>query len=217
VIVPFNFDDIRELFFFVLRLMACVGGFLVGWFVTGPVASLGYWLISRRSLPQFANYWAKLIVGIGVALLVFWFLPLGGGGGGGGGSGGGIGKGIGPGKGDSGAPKDAIHGKGLGVEPAKTDEKTDGAAPATEILVIEVLGGDDVQEGKYYLIGRQPPAVDVVAVQVQLNFMRSKLAGIDIVLTDRSVGESHLAVRQLVQMAQERMLRSRIITTQAAK
>jgi hypothetical protein len=209
-------DEIRDLLFLALRLMAALGGFLLGWFFTGPIASLTYWILSRRSVPQWALYWAKLAGGILVALLVFWFLPLGMGGGGGG-SGGGTGKGIGPGKGDSGAPKASGKGEGTGEVKKTSDDKGRVSGTASEILTIEMLGGDAVKDGDYYLIARKPPAFDAAALGKRLDELRPTLAGIDIVLTDQSVGESHQAVRLLVQMAQDRKLRSRILMPGATK
>jgi hypothetical protein len=207
-------DDIRALFFLALRLMAAAGGFFVGWFLTTPLVSTGVWLATRKSVPRWLMAWLKLGVGMLVALLVFWYLPLGTGGGGGG-SGGGTGKGVGPGKGDSSGAQSAGDGSGQkdGTGPAaKSGSATASSTPATEILTIELLGGDAVKEGRYYLIDRKQPAADSAAVGHRLDDLQAKLAGIDVVLTEQSVGESHQAVRLLVQMAQDRKLRSRILT-----
>jgi hypothetical protein len=212
MIFGLSVDEIRAVFFLALRFVAAVGGFFVGWFLTEPLVSTVVWLATRKSLPRWVLAWLRLGVGLLVALLVFWYLPLGGGGGGGG-SGGISGKGTGPGLGDTSGPQPAGTGTGKNEGTGKAGKSgTAPAANATEILTIELLGGESVKEGHYYLIDRKQPAVDAVILGQRLDELQPKLAGVDIVLTEQSVGESHQAVRLLVQMAQDRKLRSRILT-----
>jgi hypothetical protein len=205
-------DEIRDLFFLALRLLAATGGFLAGWFVSGPATLLLGRLAFHRPVPQWGQYGAKLAGGALVGFLVFWYLPPGMGGGGGR-SGGGTDKGVGP----------YTDGKGTGTATATGKGESTGKGPHTgatqreKILSVELLGGDQVKDGKYYLIGRQDPPVDGAALQKYLEQHRQELAGVDIFLTERSVGESHLAVRQLQQMANDHQLRSRLVTPSEPK
>ena len=127
-------------------------------------------------------------------------------------AGGGKGKGVGPYSGDGGVETSGKKGAGEAetgkkVEPTKTPK----GLPGTEVLKIELLGGDDVKEGKYYLIDRKTPAVDASSLTKYLDENQQRLAAIDIILTEKSVGESHHAVRQLQSMAQDRKLRSLLV------
>lgn len=203
--------DIREIFFLVLRLLAAAGGFMLGWFVTGPVAAVLVRLAFHRALPRWMMYWCKLLGGLLIGLLVFWFLPLGSGGGGGG-SGGGTGKGVGPFNTDgSGAAKVSDSGKGA-VEGQGTKGGPDiDATKGTVRLDIELLGGEAVKDGKYYLLGQKSPAVNGAELKTYLEQNRQKLAGVNIVLTDQSVGDSHQAYRYLLQLALDYDLRPSIV------
>jgi hypothetical protein len=209
MLTPFS-GEITDIFFFALRLMAAAGGFLAGWFATGPLATLLARLAFHRSMPEWTVYWAKLAGGLLVGLLVFWYLPLGLGGGGGGGSGGGTGKGVGPHADGPGTGKTAT---GKGDDTGKGGPRATDTGKGKDILEIEVLGGTAVKDGKYYLINRKAPAVDKTAMEAYLDANRARLAGMDIILprTDQSVDEDHRAVRQLQQMAKDRNLRSLVV------
>src|SRR5689334_18126058 len=90
--------DITATVFWVVRLAAGFGGALVGWFVTGPVTRLLYRGAFQRPAPGWLVSWARLGGAALVGLLLFYFLPLGGGRGFGWGPG--AGSGPGPGRGD---------------------------------------------------------------------------------------------------------------------
>ncbi len=187
--------DIRSLFFLALRVLAAAGGFLAGWYLTGPVV----WLLARlafhRNVPRWANYLCKLVGGVVVAVIVFWFLPLGSGGGGGG-SGGGTGKGVGPGTDGTG---------GKTVQSGKGEAKGEGGPKAlankgTEIVVVQLLGGKKVKDRKYYLVGNQSEPLDDAALHKYLKDNLQKIAVVEMVLTDDSVGEAHPAYRYVQQL-----------------
>jgi hypothetical protein len=78
-------------------------------------------------------------------------------------------------------------------------------------LTIELLGGDAVKDGRYYMIDRKAPGVDAATLAKYLQQQQHELSGIDIVLSTQSVGESHQAVRQLQQMAQDQKLRTLVV------
>src|SRR5947209_15607769 len=100
----------------VLRVIAGVGGAFVGWFVSDPLARVTYRLAAGKPIPGWTLPWIKVAGAILVGLLVYFFIPLGGGPGGWGygpGLGGGPGKG--PGEGGTQTNGNAASGK--------TDEK----------------------------------------------------------------------------------------------
>jgi hypothetical protein len=144
--------------------------------------------------------WAKLTGAIVVGLLVFYFIPLGGGPGGfgfGPGEGGGAGLGAGKGGDKSGqtSPKD----KGTAGE-----KKGPEAAPQSAVrepVEIELLGGDRYQgDQRFYLIGRTGPAKSLDEVKEYLDERhREKPLEVRIYLTKRSqsVGPNHPAFRRL--------------------
>ena len=68
--------------FWALRAAAGLGGALVGWFVSDPLTRLLYRAAFAKPPPGWVLPWAKLAGAILVGLLVFFFIPLGGGPGG---------------------------------------------------------------------------------------------------------------------------------------
>ena len=147
---------LTEGLFFVLRIIATVGGAVVGWFVCDPLTRGVYRLSFKGTTPGSLLFLTKLAGATGVALLIWFFMPLGGGGGG---LGWGSGMGGGPGKG----PGQGGDKKGTGAESnTKVDKDTKNAknittskiVPPRELLKIEILGGPrfkDDGEDRYYL------------------------------------------------------------------
>jgi hypothetical protein len=150
---------------FVIRIIATVGGAVVGWFVCDPLTRGIYRLSFKGTTPGSLLFLTKLGGATGVALLIWFFMPLGGGGGGlgwGSGTGGGPGKGAGQGGDKKGTGTDDKTKPGKETKDAKaiTPPK---AVPQRELLKIEILGGPrfkDDGEDRYYLFkGKetQPP------------------------------------------------------------
>ena len=147
---------LTEGLFFVLRIIATVGGAVVGWFVCDPLTRGIYRLSFKGTTPGSVLFLAKLGGATTLALLIWFFLPLGGGGGG---LGWGPGMGGGPGKG----PGQGGDKKGAGSDVnSKTDKETKDAkiittpkvVPQRELLKIEILGGPRFKndgEDRYYL------------------------------------------------------------------
>jgi hypothetical protein len=199
MIAFFDADLIREVFLFAVRFVAALGGFVVGYALTGPVVTLLARLIFHKPMPQWSMAWCKVIGGFLVALLVFWLLPVGGWGPGGGGkgSGGGTGDGKGTGSGKvtaTGSGKYTTDGKG-------------GPVNDSGVLVIELLGPEtaDKESGKCYLINRQPPPADLQAVEVYLKQHRERITAMKIlVVREQSVSHNDpLWVGRLQELAQQ--------------
>jgi hypothetical protein len=151
---------------FIVRIIATVGGAVVGWFAADPLTRLAYRLTVKKPTPGPLLFSTKSIGAITLALLIYTYLPLGGAGGGlgfGPGLGGGPGKG--PGKGG-----DKINANGKDAKPptdAKDakDPKDKSIAPKTARIPIEieVLGGPRFKrDGKdrYYLVKKTDPALN---------------------------------------------------------
>jgi hypothetical protein len=89
----------------VLRVIAAIGGAFVGWLMSDPAARGAYWLAAHKPIPGWSLPWIKLASAAALGLLVYFFIPLGGGPGGWGygpGTGGGAGQGAGVGGKDTG-------------------------------------------------------------------------------------------------------------------
>jgi hypothetical protein len=195
-------DWIRNALLFVVRFILALGGFAVGYLVTGPVVQLLMRLAFRKTLPDWALAWCKLVGGVAVALLVFWlagFLGLGGGGGGGKGSGGGTGDGKGPGSGKdsgtmfSGSPNNSKAPGTASFQPAAHQGK----------LIVEVLGTKTADGDKCYYLYRQAPAVNYDTVKAFLDKERSAIKAMDIVVTDKGASRNTPVVDALFELAKD--------------
>lgn len=146
----------------VVRIIATIGGAVVGWFGCDPLTRLIYRLSFRKPTPSAVLFFSKATAAVLLAVLIYKFIPLGGGGSGfglGPGPGGGPGKGPGAGGGDG--PSD---GKG-GKDPLKSkDGKSKGPSGPLEPIEIEIISiklyKDDGKE-RFYLLDRKPPAVSL--------------------------------------------------------
>jgi hypothetical protein len=182
--------DVTASLFWVLRVAAGVGGAVVGWFVSAPVVSVLFRAAFQRAAPRWLSPWVRLAGACLIGLLVFYFLPLGGGSGFGWGPGAGGGPGLGPGDGT---------GKTGNEKAAKQDKSSATEKPKLETLDIELIGGKRYQEdGRFYLIRRQEPVVNLDAVADYLEKNKERLAEyVNIVLTPASVDAQHGAVLRL--------------------
>ena len=109
----------------VLRIIAAVGGAVIGWFLFDPLTRLGYRLWYRTPVPGAVLFTSKGSAAAILATLVYVFMPLGGGGG----LGWGPGKGGSPGKGPGqGGDKVGTDGTTKNEQDTGKDkEKTDSA------------------------------------------------------------------------------------------
>jgi hypothetical protein len=180
--------DMTARVLWVLRLAAGACGALLGWFVTGPVARIAYRGALRRPVPRWLLPWARLAGAALLGLLLFYFLPLGGGGS----------LGWGPGAGGPGSGAN-----GSGTTPQDKTATTATAASSgknLEALEIEVIGGTRYQgDRRFYLIARREPAVTLDQVEEYFKANQDRLAEyVTIVLTpDQSVDVGHPAVLRL--------------------
>ncbi|HWY88796.1 MAG TPA: hypothetical protein VNX28_18940 [Gemmataceae bacterium] len=191
--------DVTATVLSVLHIGLALGGVVVGWFVSGPVIRLLYRGAFRRPVPGWLMPWARLGGSALVGLLVFYFLPLGWGGGGGWGwglgAGGGPGLGTGDGSGYTKAEKAAIADKD-----GENSKKND-----VEALEIELVGGTRYQgEGRFYLIKRRQPPVNLGEVEDFIKKNKERLAEyVTIILTPESVAAQHGAVLRLVTIIED--------------
>jgi hypothetical protein len=183
------------LYILVRGLVALAAAF-VGWVLGGLLTRGVYRLFAGKPAPGWLPPLGKVTAACTLAVLVFLFLPLGGGDGWGWGPGWGSGPGDGQGKGKGDAT--ATNGD------ADTDAKNSGkkeTATRTQ-LEIELLGGADVKEGRYYLLKRQPPAKTLAEVEAELREHTDKLE-VHLIFTDRSVATSHPAAGRLRELLRQ--------------
>ena len=189
-------SELAAIAFFVLRVAAAIGAAIVAWFLTGPSVRMLYRIATRRGIPGWIVPWARLAGAVVCGLLVFYFLPLGGGAGWGWGPGAGGGPGRGPGQGG----QQSTNSKKEESQKEQTD-KTLPAKMLREPVAIELIGGEQYKgDEKYYLLWRQPPALSLGEVEDQ--FKKNKEAWeVHIVLTPNSVGEGQGAFMRLKNLA----------------
>ena len=199
--------------FWLLRAVAGVGGAFLGWFLSGPLVRLGYWLAFQKAIPEWLVPWLKLAGAVAVGLLVFWLIPLGGGPGGWGfGMGQGGGPGLGPGKGSdkigsadgksSPADKKAEQpADKKGVE----EKKTPRAVVERQPVDIELIDRGHYQnDDRYYLLNRKPPPLTLAEVKAHLDKARQdKKLEVHIVLTEQSVDRGHESVVRLGRLIEQ--------------
>jgi hypothetical protein len=176
-------------FFLFIRIAAAIGGALVGYFLSGPVLRMLYRLAFQRPVPAWLLPLGKLGSAAIIGVLIFFFLPLGGGDGWGWGPGWGTGAG-----GDDGGK--------AGKSKSKQTASTDGAV--REKLEIELLGGKKYAgDERFYLVKRTPPAKTLAEVEELLKDHADKVE-VHILLTDESesVARSHPAFRRLRELLQ---------------
>ena len=203
----FPWIDLTTPFFSAIRIIVGIGGFFVGYLLSTPFWRVGYWLRYRRSINTTGLlFWLKLLSGITLAMLLYFFLPLGGLGLGGGGTGTGAGKGNGTGPGIDNQP-----GKGV-VGPTTQKGAT---TSQRKVVTIELLGGERYKhDGRYYLIDRKEPAVDKEAVEELLKRDPSKLE-IQLFFTAQSVHDRHPAAEAVRSLARQHQVP--ILETVSAK
>lgn len=136
---------------FVVRIIATVGGAVVGWFACDPLTRGLYRLSFRAAAPASILLGAKLSGAALASVLIWFFMPLGGGGGG---LGWGPGLGGAPGKGPGqGGNKVVNNGSSQDIKDSKSNTPAK-AQTQRKPLEIEILGGSRFKsdgEDRYYL------------------------------------------------------------------
>ena len=147
---------------FVLKVLATVGGAILGWYVTPPVVRLLVRVAVHKPAPQLFVTISRLMGALVVASIVWAIWSFGFGDGWGFGPGGGSGPGLGPGSGatqaaKNGEPKDATaQGKD-----AKEKEGKQTGPTLPETLTVRMRGGAGVGK-EFYLLDKQPMTLDQV-------------------------------------------------------
>lgn len=188
----FALGNITGSLFWIMRVAAALGAMIVGWFAGGPVVRVLYRGLMRRPTPRWLVPSARLGSAALLGLLVYFYLPLGGGAGLGWGPGAGGGPGLGPGSSlaKSGAENTSKQQEAATADPAKKGTKN---------LEIELIGGKRYQgDGRFYLIKRREPVVALEDVEKYLVANNADLAEyVTIVLAPNSVDAQHGAVLRL--------------------
>jgi hypothetical protein len=192
-------ESIRELFFLAVRFVVALAGFAVGYFLTGPLVQLTAWLFRRRQLPDWVVGFLRVTVGILVALIVFYLVPIGGTGLGGGGSGGGLGEGQGSGKEGGPGTGTATSTASIGI-----DTRTTGKGLTTKgALVVAMLGPGTAEGDKCYRLDPKGAPVNWETLKSHIESQRAQIESIVIVITEQSVSRNDPLVEQLQQLAQK--------------
>jgi hypothetical protein len=187
---------LQDLLFWGVRIIAGLGGALVGWFIMPPLIRILLRLAFHKPAPNWVVSWLRLVGAVLFGIFVAFCVHLGGGfgfgpGGGGGGYGSGSGK---NGKGGDGTSKvaDAKKVTDSSAKSAELENK------ARDSLPIELLGGQRYKgDERYYLIERKEPARTLAEVDEFLQKNPGKYKMVQIVLTPESVFEEHRAVTSL--------------------
>ena len=175
----------------IVRIIAAVGGAVVGWFGCDPLTRLTYRVWYNAAVPGPLLFTTKASAAAILSVAIYVFLPLGGGGGlgFGPGQGGTPGKGPGPGGGKDTAAKDATP------KDARPPTKNDPDVPLTktgeprERIDIEILGGQRFQDDgkyRYYYLKKTQTSMSYPELRDYFAKHRGKLL-VKIVLTPESV------------------------------
>lgn len=194
----------------VLKVLAVLGGVSVGGVGAGLLLRGLARLLTRKPVPQPA---LRLVQGLGAVALGIgvwlWVYGQGGGGFGWGGrfgaGGAGQGKGEGEGKNAQTVAVTPSTAKETPAPPSKTEP------PGAVLLRIEMLGGQRVQEQRFYrLVGDlQPRSLAELRQAVEerrKDAQKPPVKGIEIIIYEDSVAKDHPAVRDLEQWAREHEL-----------
>ena len=200
----FAFIAFTEQVFFVIRIIAAIGGVVVGHFLSGPLLRVLWWFVFRRSIPPRLLPWAKSATGLGLGALLYFFVPLGGTGGWGFGGAGGGGSGSGSGNGTGGGPSvDAKSIKPPVVAKDSANIATNAVTATRAVIVVELIGGERyLGDGKYYLLDRKDPPIAISQVEETLKKSPAKTE-LHIVFTGDGVGPRHVAAVRLRELAQK--------------
>lgn len=186
-------NGLENLGFLGIRVLAVVGGAVIGMFVTTFIVWLAgkYWF--KRPVPWPAKKLLRTLGAIAGALLVASFLHLSGGGWG-------LFGGGGTGTGDSG---DRGGSKGQQATNTSKEQPSSGGAivaPSAERLRVTVLGGAIVRPPAYYRVEGWPAPVELKEVQDLVRSRREQaksLAAVDILIYDNSLGQDTEPVKRL--------------------
>jgi hypothetical protein len=167
----------------IVRIIAAVGGAVVGWFVCDPLTRVIYRLSFRNATPAALLFGVKSAGAVTMSLLIYFFIPLGGGGGGfgfGPGAGGTPGKGQGEG-GDKVANEKTKDGK------TTTDDKN-AKSPQLEMVQVQIIFRKDYKEDeKFYLLKGFDGPITAAELETYFKDNATKIEVVPVLLPD-SIG-----------------------------
>lgn len=151
---------------YAVRGGAALVGLVVGWFVMKPLANVLSRLAFQRPVAPEILPLIRAIGAVGLAILLYFTVPVGTGIGTGDGSGGGAGKDKSSGKDKSGVGSKDKIGKGGDKDsvPVEKGKKADDVAP--DLIRVEIVGGVRYPgKEKWYLFQRKEPPLDKVELK----------------------------------------------------
>ena len=181
---------VTESVLYVVRIIAAVGGAVVGWFLFDPLTRLCYRSVYRAPTPGPILFTTKGSAAAIFAVIVYVFIPLGGGGGLGWGPGKGGSPGKGPGQGGDKVVKDGPSKDGTVVGKDKDKTDTPKTPDKLEQVQIEILGGkrfEDDGKDRFYLIERKKPAVALEEVDAYLKKHEGKIIVVAVLTKDTGI------------------------------
>lgn len=183
----------------ILKLLAVLGGATIGALLGGLLVRACTKLSLRRNVPTPALRTVQAL-GAGALGLAVWMWVFGSGGSGFGGSGS-----TGTGSGNHPSASGPTASTPPAKQPATTPPAQEPAPP--EVVRVEMLGGEGVQEKRFYLLDGDKEARNLTDIRTALRERRDKgkggLKGIEIVIYHNSVAKDHPAVRELERWARE--------------
>jgi len=195
--------SVTDYLLWTFRIIAALGGAVVGWLVAGPVVRL----LVRGAFHRPASpgtLFAGKICGAGLVGTIF-FLLVGLGGNFGFGPGGGGGKGNGTGNGGTGSADK----KGCD---STTDKKNDTSPKLRSVVQIELLGGDRYKgDNRFFLLHRKEPALTLK--DIDKYFQENKDLEVHIIIRtapEMSVSEHSPTVSRLRNLADKYKFPNRI-------
>ena len=168
----------------IVRIIAMIGGAVVGWFVCDPLTRLAYRLWYRAATPWLLLVFTKGTAAATMALLLY-LVPLGGGGGG---LGFGPGMGGSPGKGAGQGDKAIAAAKDSKTDDKKSDDpKKDRTLESVEIEIIGVKRFQDDGKDRFFIVNHAEPALSHDELDIYLQKNHAKIE-VTPVLTNDSIG-----------------------------
>jgi hypothetical protein len=181
----------------VLRVILVVGGIVVGALASGILFSLIASIFFKQPAPRSMRRFVQVLGAVALGLAA-WKMPFGLGG-----NGEGFGSGFGLG-GEARTGTDTASGEASRAEEEKSSRSE------ADTLRIEMLGGQRVQSERFYLLeGENEPKTLAElrkAIQARQQQEKPPLKGIEIIVHEHSVAQSHPAVRDLERWARQKDL-----------
>lgn len=181
-----------------LRLLAVAGGGAVGAFGSGLLLRWLGRMAGGRQVPQPIMTFVRILGGITMALVVWmWAFGVGG-------SGFGTGEGWGLGSGQGTGPKsDATAPISTAYSSPDVKKNGAGANQTSESLHVEMLGGQRVQDERFYLVEGASQPVSLAELRRQIQGHEPPYRRLEIVIYEQSVAQDHPAVRELERWAKQ--------------